>query len=197
MPHTREPSNRRRGGKKKSMTTTFFQTLFMSFGYQSIVHSLRLAVQRNQRRRPGMPGCRVEKRPLWERGETRKIKEEIKKQPWCTQPRVHFCLFYLLRRHRSKEDGGGGGAALLFLRVLLHSCLTGRPVQKQTSRGVAGGGGVGRVIRTGDGGGSGARRGGLHTLWTGFRGPRRRAGPNRNNNKYKTRSQSSSAQEPQ
>lgn len=68
--------NRQTGGgetrEKKSMKTPFFQTLFMSFGYQSIVHSFRLAVQRNQRRRPGMPGCRVEKRPLWERGETKK-----------------------------------------------------------------------------------------------------------------------------
>lgn len=144
MPRTREPSDMRRGNKvkkqnkqkTKSMTTRLFQALFKSFGYQSIVHSFRLAVQRNQRRRPGMPGCRVEKRPLWERGETKKEnkrkKEEIKEQPWCTQPRVHFCLFFvlLLRRHRSKEDGGGGGAALLLLRVLLQSGLTGRPVQK-------------------------------------------------------------------
>lgn len=157
MPHTREPSNRRRGNEEKikSMTTPFFQTLFMSFGYQSIVHSFRLAVQRNQRRRPGMPGCRVEKRPLWERGETKKKKEkkeEIKKQPWCTQPRVHFCLF-LLRRHRSKEDGGGGGAALLFLRVLLHSCPYWSPGAEADESG--------RVIRTGDGGGSGARTGGV------------------------------------
>lgn len=73
-----------------------------------------------------------------------------------------FLPFFLLRRHRSKEDGGGGGgAALLFLRVLLHSCLTGRPVQKQTSRGGAGWGegqsdsGWRRV---------GGTEGGLHTL---------------------------------
>lgn len=147
--------------KKKSMTTPFFQTLFMSFGYQSIVHSFRLAVQRNQRRRPGMPGCRVEKRPLWERGETKKKKKRGNKETALMySASCAFLPFFLLRRHRSKEDGGGGGgAALLFLRVLLHSCLTGRPVQKQTSQG-GGEGGVGRVIRTVDGGGSGARRGG-------------------------------------
>lgn len=66
------------GGKNNLLTPLFFQTLFMSFGYQSIVHSFRLAVQRNQRRRPGMPGCRVEKKAPWERGET---KTKQKKKP--------------------------------------------------------------------------------------------------------------------
>lgn len=82
MPQTRESSNRRRRneGKKKLLTTPFFQTLFMSFGYQSIVHSFMLAVQRKPATEAGDARMSSWEKAPWERGETKKNKPNQNKR---------------------------------------------------------------------------------------------------------------------